>query len=151
MVIRDSNLSRVHLLGLGVICLAFLGISMVGIGWGLPSRSIDPFLFAEDEPRPGEKIYRLSGAGAKFSPQRGADVDPDTLDRSGSGVRKIIHRFNAEGFASLADKLRVGRPRKRTDRYVALLKEAVQVNPRDLGCPFSCVGKRDCLPATEAR
>lgn len=54
---------------------------MVGIGWGLPSRSIDPFLFGEDEPWPGEKIYRLSGAGAKFSPERGADVDPDPLQR----------------------------------------------------------------------
>ena len=81
MVIKDSKTSRVHLLGLGVICLAFIGISIVGIGWGLPSRSIDPFLFGEDEPWPGEKIYRLSGAGEKFSPQRGADVDPDPLHR----------------------------------------------------------------------
>ncbi len=78
---KDPNQSRVYLLGLGVICLAFLGISMVGIGWGLPSRSVDPFLFGEDEPWPGEKIYRLSGAGAKFSPERGADVDPDPLQR----------------------------------------------------------------------
>ena len=81
MVIKDSNQSRVHLLGLGVICVTFVGISMVGIGWGLPSRSIDPFLFGGDEPWPGEKIYRLSGAGAKFSPERGADVDPDPLQR----------------------------------------------------------------------
>jgi len=54
------------------------------------------------------------------------------------GVRKIIHRFNQEGLAGLADKPRRGRPPKRTDRHVALLKEAVQVNPRDLGYPFSC-------------
>ena len=78
---KDDNQSRVHLLGLGVICLAFLGISMVGIGWGLPSRSIDPLLFGEEEPWAGEKIHRLSGAGAKFSPERGADVDPDPLQR----------------------------------------------------------------------
>ena len=61
----------------------------------------------------------------------------DILGRSWSGVRKIINRFNTDGFASLADKPRGGRPRKRTDRYVALLKEAVQTNPRDLGYPFS--------------
>jgi transposase len=60
------------------------------------------------------------------------------LDRSCSGIRKIINRFNVEGFASLADKPRDGRPSKTTDRYVAMLKEVVQVNPRDLGYPFSC-------------
>ena len=55
------------------------------------------------------------------------------------GVRKVIHRFNQEGLAGLPDRPRVGRPRKRTDRYVALLKEAVDVNPRDMGYPFSCL------------
>jgi transposase len=54
------------------------------------------------------------------------------------GVRKVIHRFDQEGMAGLPDRPRPGRPRKRTDRYVALLKEAVCVNPRDLGYPFSC-------------
>jgi len=54
------------------------------------------------------------------------------------GIRKTIKRFNAEGIASLADKHRGGRPAKATDRYVALLKEAVQASPRDLGYPFSC-------------
>jgi len=54
------------------------------------------------------------------------------------GVRKVLYRFNREGLAGLPDRPRGGRPRKRTDRYVALLKEAVQVSPRDLGYPFSC-------------
>lgn len=53
-------------------------------------------------------------------------------------VRKVFHRFNQEGLGGLADRPRPGRPRKTNDRYVALLKEAVQVNPRDLGYPFSC-------------
>jgi transposase len=53
------------------------------------------------------------------------------------GVRKIIHRFNREGLAGLSDRPRAGRPPKRTERYVALLKEAVQASPRDLGYPFS--------------
>ena len=78
------------------------------------------------------QIIRLSARG--YTPSEIAEL----LERSCSGVRKIINRFNAEGFDSLADKPRVGRPRKRTDRYVALLKEAVQANPRDLGYPFSC-------------
>jgi len=78
------------------------------------------------------QIIRLSARGK--TPREIADL----LDRSWSGVRKIINRFNADGLASLADKRREGRPRKRTDRYVSLLKEAVQANPRDLGYPFSC-------------
>jgi transposase len=78
------------------------------------------------------QVVQLSARGKP--PSEIADI----LDRSWSGVRKIINRFNAEGFASLADKPRVGRPRKRTERYVALLKETVQVNPRELGYPFSC-------------
>ncbi len=77
------------------------------------------------------QIIRLSTRGK--APREIADL----LDRSWSGVRKIINRFNTDGFASLADKPREGRPRKRTDRYIALLREAVQVNPRDLGYPFS--------------
>ncbi len=78
------------------------------------------------------QVIRLSSRGK--SPSEIADL----LERSCSGVRNTIHRFNTEGFASLTDKPRQGRPRKRTDRYVALLKEAVEVNPRDMGYPFSC-------------
>ena len=77
------------------------------------------------------QVVRLSARGK--SPNQIADI----LERSCSGVRKIVNRFNKEGFASLPDRPRRGRPRKRTDRYVALLKEAVQANPRDLGYPFS--------------
>jgi transposase len=61
----------------------------------------------------------------------------DVLERSWSGVRKIINRFNREGMASLFDKQRVGRPSKVTDRYVAVMKQAVQQSPRDLGYPFN--------------
>jgi len=61
----------------------------------------------------------------------------DLLERSWSGVRKIINRFNREGLASLADKPRGGRPSKATDCYVALMKQAVQQSPRDLGYTFN--------------
>lgn len=78
------------------------------------------------------QIIRLSARG------RSPDEIADILERSRSGICKIINRFNTEGFPSLADKHRGGRPRKTNDRYVSLLKQAVQANPRDLGYPFSC-------------
>jgi len=52
-------------------------------------------------------------------------------------VLRTIQNFNADGLESLADKPRKGRPRKTTDRYIILLKEAVQKSPRDFGYPFS--------------
>jgi len=60
-----------------------------------------------------------------------------TWDTTIQTVLKTIHRFNAEGLVSLADKPRSGRPTKATDQYVEVLKEAVQKSPRDLGYPFS--------------
>jgi transposase len=56
---------------------------------------------------------------------------------TGATVLRTIQNFNTKGLMSLADKPRKGRPRKTTDRYVRLLKEAVQKSPRDFGYPFS--------------
>ena len=56
---------------------------------------------------------------------------------TGATVLRTIQNFNAKGLISLADKPRKGRPRKTTDRYVRLLKEAVQKSPRDFGYPFN--------------
>ena len=77
------------------------------------------------------QMIRLSAAGIPV-PKISAlwDVNDQT-------VRRTIQRFEAEGLAGLRDKPRKGRPAKKTDRYVALLKEAVQRSPRDLGYPFS--------------
>jgi transposase len=77
------------------------------------------------------QVIRLSAQG--MCPHEIAKV----LDRSWSGVRKTINRFNREGMASLSDKPGRGRRRKADDRYVALLKEAVQKSPRDLGYVFN--------------
>ena len=67
------------------ILAIFAGISLVGITWGLPSRTIDRFLFGDAEPWSGEKIYRLAGADAKFARDtvttQGADVDLDPLQK----------------------------------------------------------------------
>jgi transposase len=48
-----------------------------------------------------------------LAPRRIADL----LERSWSGVRKTINRFNREGLASLSDKPLTGRPRKTNDPY----------------------------------
>lgn len=98
------------------------------------SRELVRLIRSSPDPRVVRRaqVIRLSARGKP--PREIADL----LDRSWSGVRKIINRFNTGGFASLADKPREGRPRKRTERYVALLKEAVQTNPRDCGYPFNC-------------
>lgn len=77
------------------------------------------------------QVVRLSAGG--MAPHEIARL----LDRSWSGVRKTINRFNREGMASLSDKPGRGRHRKADDRYVALLKEAVQRSPRDLGYVFN--------------
>lgn len=77
------------------------------------------------------QMIRLSAEG------RAASEIAALWDVTGEAVRRTIHRFNAEGLAGLPDKPRKGRPPKKTHRYVALLKEAVQVSPRDLGYPFS--------------
>ena len=77
------------------------------------------------------QMIRLSADG-KTAPQIAALWD--VTDQS---IRRTLRRFNAEGIAGLADKPRKGRPPKKTDRYVALLREAVQTFPRDVGYPFS--------------
>jgi transposase len=77
------------------------------------------------------QVIRLSARG--MTPHQIAKL----LDRSWSGVRKTINRFNHQGVASLSDKPHRGRPRKATDRYVALLKDAVQQSPRNLGYVFN--------------
>lgn len=77
------------------------------------------------------QMIRLSAAGITVPK---ISVLWDVNDQT---VRRTIQRFEAEGLAGLRDKPRKGRPAKKTDRYVALLKEAVQSSPRDMGYPFS--------------
>jgi transposase len=78
------------------------------------------------------QVVRLSARG--MPPRRIADL----LGRSWSGVRKTINRFNREGIAGLSDRPRRGRPRKTDQRYVDLVKAAVQTSPHEMGYPFGC-------------
>jgi len=77
------------------------------------------------------QMIRLSADGMT-SPQIAAlwEVNDQT-------VRRVIQRSEADGPAGLRDRPRKGRPPKKTQRYVALLKEAVQTSPRDMDYPFS--------------
>jgi len=78
------------------------------------------------------QMIRLSGSG------RTATEIAALWELSGQGVRKVLHRFNREGIAGLADRPRRGRPRKTDGRYIGLLQKAVRVSPRDVGYPFGC-------------
>ena len=84
MNIRSARANCVEFVTRCAILLLFAVVSIAGITWGLPSRKIDKYLFGDDPPWPGEKVYRLAGAADKFTPDRGADVDVDPLDESGS-------------------------------------------------------------------
>lgn len=78
------------------------------------------------------QMVRLSSQGFKC-----AQI-AEMLSVSGPTVAQAIHRFNAEGLDGLADRPRPGRPPQARDRYIRLLKEAVQSSPRDLDYPFTC-------------
>ncbi len=71
------------------------------------------------------RVLRRAQAVSLSSRGKTAYLIADLLERSWSGVRKIINRFNREGFASLFDKQRAGRPSKATDRYVASTTPAI--------------------------
>lgn len=68
------------------ILLLYAAMAMVGIGWGLPSHAADPYLFGDGPVWSGETIHRLAGGDAWGSPQRGADVDANPLDKAGVPV-----------------------------------------------------------------
>ena len=77
------------------------------------------------------QMVRLSSSGKK------AIEIAEMWDVTVATVLRTIQNFNLDGLKSFADKPRKGRPRKTTNRYVSLLKEAVQKSPRDFGYPFS--------------
>ena len=64
--------------------LISLLVFLPGIGWGLPSRDADRFLFGDRTPWTGAEIIALAG-GFDAGGGRGADVDANPLDRDGDG------------------------------------------------------------------
>src|SRR5687768_11414808 len=69
---------------LAALLLLAAAVFLTGVGWGLPSRAVDPYLFGDRAPWSGAEISRLTsadsaGAGKWDDPTRGADVDADPL------------------------------------------------------------------------
>jgi hypothetical protein len=54
---------------------------LVAINWGLPSSSVDKFLYGNRTPWTGKEILALAGPWIPTS-TRGSDVDPNPLDRT---------------------------------------------------------------------
>ncbi len=75
-------MTRFTAITLAVIAAIYIACCCIGITWGLPSRDIDKYLFGNQTPWSGEEIYRLANVGKKFDAGRGADVDPDPIDKS---------------------------------------------------------------------
>ncbi|MBI3834770.1 MAG: hypothetical protein HY287_10615 [Planctomycetes bacterium] len=91
------RLFRPSRLGLCGVVIFYSAISIIGITWGLPSRSIDRFLFPDGDVWSGEKIYKLSNAGEKLSVEalriRGADVDVNPTE---AGTKNVISLNSTE-------------------------------------------------------
>jgi hypothetical protein len=73
-----DRLPGFSILALLVLCAAWF---LAGIGWGLPSRAADPFLFGGRKPWTGAEILALTGGGDGDA-NRAADVDANPVDRS---------------------------------------------------------------------
>ncbi|MFQ5591982.1 MAG: ArnT family glycosyltransferase [Phycisphaerae bacterium] len=89
MIVTPSESRRMHRIALSVILALFAGMSIVGLTWGLPGREIDKYMFGSEGIWPGDEIYRLADAQARFSSDRGADVDADPTVRLNSGPTRL--------------------------------------------------------------
>jgi len=83
------------------ICVLFALLSTIGITWGLPSRDVDEHLFPSQDPWSGDKIYALANASEKFDATRGADVDPDPLDKTTLSNEPILLTGSDEDLAKI--------------------------------------------------
>jgi hypothetical protein len=79
------------------LILVGLCVFLTGLGWGLPSRRVDPYLFGGHPVWSGEQILAL--AGDRGSEKLGADVDRDpsapgdVLNDTDSKRARIVRRF----------------------------------------------------------
>jgi len=71
---------------LAAVLVLYVGMSITGLSWGLPSREADRFLFPDGQAWSGKRMYDRVGGGAWSTPPRGADVDADPLTRTGEPV-----------------------------------------------------------------
>lgn len=62
-----------------VILILALAVAVTGIGWGLPSRQTDRYLFQDREPWSGRRLVELKGSDWHQRRGLGADVDIDPV------------------------------------------------------------------------
>jgi hypothetical protein len=72
---------------LAAVLVFYVGMTIAGLTWGLPSREADSFLFPDGQAWSGQRMYDRVGGGAWSTPTRGADVDADPLTRTGEPVK----------------------------------------------------------------
>ena len=89
-----------HRFALGGLVILAGVLDLVGIGWGLPSRRYDTFLFGDQEPWSGQRIAELSGSAGWRDLQRAADVDLNPQSDLGrsvtateANVAEILRRY----------------------------------------------------------
>ena len=75
--------------------LISLLVFLPGIGWGLPSRDADRFLFGDRTPWTGAEIIALAG-GFDAGGGRGADVDANPLDRGAGDAPVVLNDTDAK-------------------------------------------------------
>jgi hypothetical protein len=73
-----------------VVIVTSAVIFLTGIGWGLPSRAVDPFLFGDQPAWSGEKILSLAPPPAVGA---GADVDANPIRRD---VAVVLNETDAQ-------------------------------------------------------
>lgn len=62
---------------LAAILLLGALVSLVGLGWGLPSTANDPYLFGGEEPWTGQMISELARAEERVTTSQAANIDVD--------------------------------------------------------------------------
>ena len=85
-----QNGSRKRVVAVAVVIVTSAVIFLTGIGWGLPSRAVDPFLFGDQPAWSGEKILSLAPPPAVGA---GADVDANPIRRD---VAVVLNETDAQ-------------------------------------------------------
>src|SRR5579884_2110902 len=75
---RRCRLCQLPWMPLLILLPAAAVVFFWGVGWGLPSRRVDPFLFGDHRVWSGAQLLQL--AGPTEDPQRGADVATHRID-----------------------------------------------------------------------
>ena len=83
-------------------------------------------------PRERERLEMVKGAALGWE----VAAIAAWCGRTEATVRRWLATFGADGVSALADAPRIGRPRQADDAYLAVLAQAVETPPRDLGLAF---------------